>query len=72
MAPERELFRFKRGDLSEAYVMRVVNAVAELWRLTYRGETLEASERLHAFTSPQEALNFVVQMKERLGREGLL
>ncbi len=72
MAPERELFRFKRGDISEAYVMRVVTAEAELWRLTYRGETLETSDKLYAFTSPQEALKFVVAMKERLGKEGLI
>jgi hypothetical protein len=72
MTAERELFRFKRGDVSEAYVLRVIEAGAELWRLTSHGDTPETSDKLYTFTSPQEALKFVVEMKERLGKEGLL
>jgi hypothetical protein len=68
----RELFRFRRGDITEAYGLRVVRPVAELWRLTYRGETLEKSEQLHTFTDPQEALKFLVAMKDRFQKEGLL
>lgn len=68
----RELFRFRRGDVTEAYNLDIVHTGAELWRLTYRGDELETSDRLHTFTDPHEALKFLLEMKDRFTKEGLL
>ena len=37
----RELFRFRRGDVTEAYGLNVVNPSVELWRVSYRGDAIE-------------------------------
>ena len=66
------MFRFRRGDVTEAYNLRVVNPGAELWRVTYRGDDVEKSEQLHTFTNPQDALKLVLEMKDRFSKEGLL
>ena len=68
----RELFRFRRGDVTEAYNLAVVDARAELWRLTYRRDVLEQSEPIHTFSDPHEALKFLLEMKDRFAKEGLL
>jgi hypothetical protein len=72
MAPDdlRELLRFRLHDVTESYNMRVISSGAELWRLSYRGETLEKTEQLHTFGNPQEALSFLLALKERLTKEG--
>ena len=66
----RELLRFRLREVIESYHMRIGGADAELWRLTYRGQALEKFEKLHAFNNPQEALSFLLAMKERLEKEG--
>jgi len=66
-----ELFRFTRGDITESYHLAITVDGAEIWRVTYRGDERETSEKLHAFGSPQEALSFVLAMKERFAKEGL-
>ena len=57
-------------EKTETYNLRIVNAEAELWRLTFLGDEVEKSEKLHSFANPQEALSFLLALKERLKKEG--
>ena len=66
----RELFRYRRGDELRIYQLRVVPGGAELWRLTATAGNPAAPLKEDDFTSLDEAVQTIEELKVRLRAGG--
>jgi hypothetical protein len=62
----RELFRYKRGDDTRIYSLRVVPTGAELWRVTESPGEAPASLKECDLTDTDEAIQFLAEVKQAL------
>jgi hypothetical protein len=62
----RELFRYKRGDDTRIYSLRVVPTGAELWRVTESPGEPPASLKECDLKNTDEAIQFLEEVKRSL------
>ena len=62
----RELFRYQRGDELRIYKLCVIPGGAELWRLTERTGEPATSLKEDDFTSPDDVIRTLEELKRRL------
>jgi hypothetical protein len=66
----RELFRYRRGDELRIYKLRVIPGGAELWRMTATGGHAAAPLKEDDFTSPDQVIQTLEELKQRLKAGG--
>ena len=66
----RELFRYVRGDELRTYKLRVIPGGAELWRMTETGGHPAAPLKEDDFTSPDQVIQTLAELKQRLKAGG--
>jgi len=66
----RDLFRYQRGDELRIYKLRVIPGGAELWRMTERTGEAAASLKEDDFTSPDDVMRTLEELKRCLRAGG--
>lgn len=62
----RDLFRYQRGEERRLYKLRVIPGGAELWRVTERSGEPATSLKEDDFTSPDDVIRTLEDLKRRL------
>lgn len=66
----RDLFRYQRGGELRIYKLRVIPGGAELWRMTERAGEAPTSLKEDDFTSPDDVIRTLEDLKRRLRAGG--